>query len=47
MSYWMAALSIGTVAALGLGIAAILRLDAAVEAELRPTDDERRWTSVI
>ena len=41
------ALSISAVVALGLGIAAILRLDAAIEAELRPTDDERQWTSVI
>ncbi len=47
MSYWMAALSIGVVAALGLGIAAVLALDAAVEAELRLTDDDRQWTSVI
>ncbi len=47
MSYWMAALSMGAVAALGLGIAAIFRLDAAVEAELRLTDAERQWTSVI
>ena len=47
MSYWMAALSIGAVAALGLGIAAILALDAAIEAELRLGDDERQWTSVI
>ncbi len=47
MSYWVAALSISAVVALGLGIAAILRLDAAIEAELRTTDDERQWTSVI
>ncbi len=35
MSHRMAALSIGVVAALGAGLVAILRLDRAVEAELR------------
>ena len=47
MSCWMAVLSIGGLAALALGVAAILYLDGMVEAELRLTEDERRWTSVI
>ncbi len=47
MSYWMAVLSIGGLALLGLGLAAVLYLDGVVEAELRVTEDERRWTSVI
>ena len=45
MSCWMALLSIGGLALLGLGAAAIRCLDDLVEDELR-TDDER-WTSVI
>ncbi len=46
MSFWMAALSIGGLAVVGLGLAAVLYLDGVVEAELRTTEDER-WTSVI
>ena len=45
MSWWMALLSIGGLAVLGLGAAA-LYLDGVVEDELRVADDER-WTSVI
>ena len=46
MSCWMALLSIGGLAVLGLGLAAVRYLDGLVEDELRVTDDER-WTSVI
>ncbi len=46
MSCWMALLSIGGLAVLGLGVAAVLYLDGVAEDESRVTDDER-WTSVI
>lgn len=48
MSFWMVAAITGCVAMLG-GLFALLifRLDADIEDELRVTDDNRHWTSII
>jgi hypothetical protein len=48
MSFWMVAAITGCIAMLG-GLFALLifRLDAEIEEELRLTDEDRHWISII
>lgn len=48
MSYWMIGAGMACVALLGLGFAILIfQLDASVEDELRLSDEDRHWTSII